>query len=179
MTLVSWRAYMTPPHPKVVHETCSQVEVGRCVCRFLRQLGLCVEEGLPSGLVGNVCRNHVQPLARSAWCTRILYKGMRHMWLSEFTAILLVGKKGLRCLVWLAMAEGVHTSLRRRTASNVFYTACILDTFPKCWSIIDFKIFELNILKWLSDSIIANACLRNFNFEIPLKIDKDIVVEII
>ena len=50
---------------------------------------------------------------------------------------------------------------------------------PKCWSIIDFKIFELNILKWLSDSIIANACLRNFNFEIPLKIDKDIVVEII
>ena len=119
---------MTPPHPKVVHETCSQVEVGRCVCRFLRQLGLCVEEGLPSGLVGNVCRNHVQPLARSAWCTRLLYKGMRHMWLSEFTAILLVGKKGLRCLVWLAMAEGVHTSLRRRIASNVFYTACILDT---------------------------------------------------
>ena len=55
----------------------------------------------------------------------------------------------------------------------------MFNSTPKCWSIIDFKIFELNILKWLSDSIIANACLRNFNFEIPLKIDKDIVVEII
>jgi hypothetical protein len=39
------------------------------------------------------------------------------------------------------------------------------------------KIFESQILKWQSYSIIAEACFRNFNFEIPLKTEKDIVME--
>jgi len=39
------------------------------------------------------------------------------------------------------------------------------------------KISELQILKWQSYSIIAEAFSRNFNFEIPLEIEKDIVME--
>jgi len=36
---------------------------------------------------------------------------------------------------------------------------------------------ELQILKWQSYSIIAEAFFHNFNFEIPLEIEKDIVME--